>query len=148
MEVRGTIYFHPKFEFKNGYTSEKLILLLNTPSKDESYVFVKTTSQQKNKPLRPGCLKRQSLYFIPAGASFFQTNTWVQLYEIYEVKASDLDNNPDVKIIGNLNSKIVDKIIDCLFVAAGNDIPPIQKRLLRPPIQDSILKLKEKFRHT
>ena len=146
MEVRGTIYFHPKFKFKNGYTNEKLILLLNTPSKNEPYVFVKTTSQQKNKPLRPGCLKAQRLYFIPAGTSFFQTNTWVQLYEIYEMKASDLDNNPDVRIKGNLNSNVVDKIIDCLFVAAGDDIPPIQKRLLRAPIQDGILKLKEKFR--
>ena len=50
-----------------------------------------------------------------------------------------------MKVIGSLDSKTVDKIIDCLFVAQDDDIPMTQRKLLRPPIIDGILKLKEKF---
>ena len=41
---------------------------------------------------------------------------------------------------GSLNNKTVDKIIDCLFVTQDEDIPPIQRKLVRPPLQENILK--------
>lgn len=145
MKTRGAIYFHPSFEFKNGDTGKKLVLLLNTPSKNDPYLFVKTTSQQKDKPLRPGCIEERSLFFIPAGTTFFKENTWVELYERYTMRPNDVSKNKDMKLIGNLDIKTLDKIIDCLFAAEGDDIPPIHRRLLRPPLQESILKLKEKF---
>ena len=145
MQTRGAVYFHPSFEFKNGDTGRKLILLLNTPSKEEPYLFLKTTSQQKDKPLRPGCIEERSLFFISGGATFFKDNTWIQLYEIYEIPPYDVSRNKAMKIRGSLESKTVDKIIDCLFAAQDADISPLHRRLLRPPIQESILKLKEKF---
>ena len=145
MQTRGAIYFHPSFEFKNGDTGRKLVLLLNTPSKNDPYLFVKTTSRQKNKPLRPGCIEERSLFFIPAGTTFFKENTWVELYERYPMRPNDVSKNKDMKLIGNLDIKTLDKIIDCLFAAEGDDIPPIHRRLLRPPLKESILKLKEKF---
>jgi len=145
LQTRGAIYFHPSFEFKNGDTGRKLVLLLNTPSKNDPYLFVKTTSRQKNKPLRPGCIEERSLFFIPAGTTFFKENTWVELYERYPMRPNDVSKNKDMKLIGNLDIKTLDKIIDCLFAAEGDDIPPIHRRLLRPPLKESILKLKEKF---
>ena len=114
MHTRGAIFFHP----------------LNTPSKDEPYLFVKTTSQQKDKPLIPGCIEERSLFFIPVSKSFFKENTWIELYERYPMR---------------LDSKTLDKIIDCLFAAEDDDIPPIHRKLLRPALHESILKLKEKF---
>jgi len=145
LQVRGAIYHHPSLEFPNGETGNKLIILLNTPSKKEPYIFVKTTSQQKDKPLSPGCIKSSSLYFIPAGIDFFSENTWVQLYERYVMMPDDVDNNKDMKVIGSIDSKTVDKIINCLFDTQDYDIPPTQRKLLRPQILDYALKLKEKF---
>lgn len=145
MQIRGAIYYHPSFKFTNGETGKKLIILLNTPAKKEPYIFVKTTSQQKDKPLSPGCIKKRSLYFIPAGKSFFQENTWIELYERYVMMPEDVDKNKDMKVIGSLDSKTVDKIINCLFAAQDDDIPMTQRKLLRPPIIDGILKLKEKY---
>lgn len=145
MQTRGAVFFHPGFEFKNGKTGRKLILLLNTPSKNEPYLFVKTTSQRKNKPLSPGCIKERSLFFIPANTSFFKENTWVVLYERYPIRPNDIANKKVLKLIGHLDSKTLDKIIDCLFAAEDDDIPPIHRKLLRPVLHESILKLKEKF---
>jgi len=145
LQTRGAVYLHPSFEFKNGDIGRKLILLLNTPSKNEPYLFVKTTSQQKDKPLSSGCIVERSLFFIPAETTFFKENTWIELYELYPMRPNDVNSNKDMKVIGSLDSKTVDKIVDCLFAVSNDDIPPIQRRLLRPPIQESILKLKEKF---
>lgn len=145
MQTRGDIFFHPNFKFRNGSVGRKLLLLLNTPGKKETCIFVKTTSQQKNNPSRPGCIKERSLFFIPSGKTFFKEDTWIELYERYEMHPEDVDKNTDVQIIGSLDSKLVDKIIDCLFVSEDYDIPPIHRKLLRPQLQESILKLKKKF---
>ncbi len=146
MHTRGDIFLHPKYEFENGGTSRKLFVLLNTPTKNENYLFVKTTSQQKNKPINPGCIKKQSLFFISAGKTWFGVNTWVQLSHIYEMSQDDINKEENAGFTGgSLDNKTVDKIIDCLFTIQDEDIPPIQRKLLRPPLHESILKLKEKF---
>jgi hypothetical protein len=146
LHTRGEIFFHPEYEFENGGTSNKLFVLLNTPTKNQNYLFVKTTSRQTNKPLNPGCIKRQSLFFIPAGRTWFYVNTWVQLRQIYEMSQGDINKDENARFTdGSLNNKTVDKIIDCLFITQDEDIPPIQRKLLRPPFYESILKLKERF---
>jgi len=40
---------------------------------------------------------------------------------------------------------MIDDIVNCLFEAEEDNITPILKKLLRPPLQDSLLKLKDKF---
>ena len=50
----GTIYHHEELVFHNGMVGKKFILLLNDPSEGEPYLFVKTTSQRKNKPVQTG----------------------------------------------------------------------------------------------
>lgn len=67
MHARGTIFHHSQLVFHNGFTGKKYLVLLNTPSKTEPYIFVKTTSQQKDKPTMLGCIEERSLFFIPAG---------------------------------------------------------------------------------
>ena len=143
MVVRGTIFYHSKFPFKNGEVGPKYLILLNTPSEGGPYFLVKTTSQRKDKPITPGCIKRRSLFFIPARRTFFPQNTWAQLYQLYEEK--EVEKDPKFKIVGNLDSKMIDLIIECLLASQGNDISPHQKKLLKVPIGDSLLKLKEHF---
>ena len=40
---------------------------------------------------------------------------------------------------------MIGDIVNCLFEAEEDNIFPIFKKLLRPPIQDTLLKLKEKY---
>ena len=145
MQTRGAIYHHSKLTFHNGFIGKKYLILLNTPGKNEPYLFVKTTSQQKEKSTKAGCIKESSLFFIPAGKTFFKKDTWVQLYEIYEISPKDIDDKKEITIEGSLDVKMIDDIVSCLFLAEEDNISPIHKALLRPPLQDALQKLKDKF---
>ena len=145
MQTRGAIYHHSKLTFHNGFAGKKYLVLLNTPSKNESYLFVKTTSQQKDKPAKPGCIKERSLFFIPAGKIFFKKDTWTQLFEIYEFLPQDMDTNKDISVEGSLDVKMIDDIVNCLFLSEKDNISPIHRKLLRPRLYDSMLKLKDRF---
>lgn len=145
MQTRGAIYHHTRLVFHNGFIGKKYIILLNSPAKKESYLFVKTTSQQKDKPAKAGCIKERSLFFIPAGKTFFKKDTWVQLYELYEFTPDEIDNNKEIIVEGSLNAKMIDDIVNCLFLSEKDNIAGIHKGLLRPPMQDSLLRLKDNF---
>ena len=145
METRGAIYHHKQLVFQNGHIGKKYLILLNSPSKNEPYLFVKTTSQKKDRPTTPGCITQRSLFFIPAGKTFFKLDTWVQLFEIYSIPPKDIDTDKDITIEGSLNVTMIGDIVNCLFKAEEDNISPIFKKLLCPPIQDTLLKLKEKY---
>lgn len=72
-------------------------------------------------------------------------DTWVQLYEIYPFHPADIDSNKDMSIEGCLDVKMIEDIVNCLFEAEEENIAPIHKKLLLPPLQDSMRKLKQKF---
>jgi len=145
LQTRGAIFHHRQLVFHNGFIGKKYLILLNTPGKSEPYLFVKTTSQQKNKSATPGCIKNLSLFFIPAGQTFFPKDTWVQLYELYPIPSQDIDTNQDIALQGSLDVKMIDAIVNCLFEAEEDNIAPIHKNLLRPPMTDALQKLKAKF---
>lgn len=145
MHLRGVIFHHKQLIFHNGFVGKKYLILLNTPSGDEPYLFVKTTSQKKDKPTNRGCIKKRSLFFIPAGETFFRKDTWVQLFERYPIPPKDIESDSNISVEGQLDEKIIDDIVNCLFEAEEENIPCIHKKLLRPPLQDSLLKLQEKF---
>jgi len=116
----------------NGFTGKKYLILLNTPGKKEPYLFVKTNSQKKDKPSTAGCIKKRSLFFIPAGKTFFPKDTWVQLYDIYEFSPKDIDTNEDITVEGSLDTKMIDDIVNCLFEAEEDNIAPIHKNCSDP----------------
>jgi len=69
----------------------------------------------------------------------------VQLYEIYPILPKDVDTNKDISVEGSLDVKMIDDIVNCLFEAEEDNIAPVHKKLLRPPMQDALLKLKARF---
>lgn len=81
--MRGSVYLHRNLEFSNGEKGTKLLVQLNTPLKGEPYLFVRTTSRQKDRPKTPGCIQHLNLFFVEAGKPFFKMNTWIQLFPIY-----------------------------------------------------------------
>ncbi|MDL2122846.1 MAG: hypothetical protein LWX51_07125, partial [Deltaproteobacteria bacterium] len=117
MQIRGAIYHHSNLLFHNGFTGKKYLILLNSPRGKEPYLFVKTTSQKKEKPSTPNCIKDRSLYFIPAGKRFFKKDTWIQLYEIYTIFSNDIDNKKEITVEGSLDAETIDDIVNCLFLA-------------------------------
>ena len=54
-------------------------------------------------------------------------------------------DRPDIQIAGALNSKITQAIVGCLFESEEENLSPIIINLLRPPMHDALLRLKEKF---
>ncbi len=132
--------------FYNGGISNKYLILLNSPKRSEPYLFVKTTSQQKDKSKKTGCLENDSLFFIPTGTTFFQKDTWIQLHEIYPIQPDHIHNNSKIEFIRELDPKIIDDIVKCLFLTQNNDIPKIYRHLLWPPIEEYKMKLAEKFK--
>ncbi len=66
MTIQGAIFHNPKFKFYDGEIGNKLLVLLNTPSQNESCLFVKTTTKKKISPQLWGVLnivmKECSLY--------------------------------------------------------------------------------------
>lgn len=145
MAVRGTIYHHRQFVFKNGFAGKKYIILLNTPGPNDLYLFVKTTSQKRGKPSKPGCIENRSLFFIPAKTTFFVSDTWVQLHEIYSLTPDVVKKNSDLTKEGSLDLKLIEKIVNCLFLSSEDDILPDQRRLLKPPLEESLKKLQAKY---
>jgi len=145
LQARGAIYYHSSLKYLDGQIGIKYLILLNTPIKNEPYLFLKTTSQKKDKPSIPACIPKYKVFFIAAGGAFFWLDTWVQLHELYEFTPIEVDTNKDITVVGSLDTKIIDAIIDCLFKSEEENIAHNHKKLLRPQLQDSLLKLKEKF---
>lgn len=145
MAVRGTIYHHRRLVFKNGFAGKKYIILLNTPGPNDPYLFVKTTAQKKDKPSKPGCIENRSLFFIPAKTTFFESDTWIQLHEIYSITPDVVIKDSDITEEGRFDLKLIEKIVNCLFLSSEDDISPDHRRLLRPPLEESLKKLQAKF---
>lgn len=150
MSVRGAIYFKPEFKFHNGEISDKLIVLLNTPSKNDDYLFVPTTSQKKIRSKTTGCVKYYGAgeFFIPvATTTFFNSDTWIILGEIYPISRTAIHTDPEYIMLrgATLPSKLIDEIVACLFKHHGDDIPEMYEPLIRPKIADWKQQLAQKF---
>jgi hypothetical protein len=52
--IPGSVLFHRNFKFSDGESADKLLVVLS-PAKNGQILAVKTTSQQKRRPLKDGC---------------------------------------------------------------------------------------------
>ena len=115
---KGTILFHEKFRFVNGELGEKLLIILNTPDpKVGSYLLCRVTSKESNKPRAFGCHEDLSLFFLPANHDFFEKDTWVQLYEIFQFDAATLlqDHfNKQLNVLGKLQDLTIRQLMNCI----------------------------------
>lgn len=97
---RGSILYHTAFQFHNGETSPKLLIVLNTPKKSQPYLCCKTTSKPKY-PDTEGCHSESDLYVLNANTDSFPEKTWVQFHELYEFD-----------VVGLLNAHLKDRVLD------------------------------------
>ncbi len=129
---KGTILFHRDFQFLNGQSGEKLIIVLNTPKDKEPYLCCKTTSKQKFNIDKEGCHSQQNIYVINPNFDWFRMKTWVQFHELYEFEApkflqAHFNGSLDVK--GELKENTVRAIVNC--IKRSDDVSKYNLSLLR-----------------
>ncbi|MBW1650039.1 MAG: hypothetical protein JRJ44_05095 [Deltaproteobacteria bacterium] len=75
--LRGATFHNSNFKFHDGAIGNKILVLLNTPTKKESCLLVKTTSQKKNKPSTYGCFLyyKTGIFFLPKKTTFLKEDT-------------------------------------------------------------------------
>lgn len=125
--MRGRIYFHDKFGFHDGGYGKKYIVLINNPQDLDPYLFLKVTSQQKNKPNAYGCHIKQRVFYIPCGKTYFKIDTWLQLHEIYEFSRAKLLRDGIDKVLvhkDTLSLQIINEVTNCLLKSSIDDIEP------------------------
>jgi len=111
------VLYHLNFQFKDGETGQKLLIILNTPRNDEPYLCCKTTSKQKFDLDKEGCYSNKNIYVLNPTKDCFSLKTWVQFYDIYEFHASTFLQahfNGDIKIKGKLLINAINAIVNCI----------------------------------
>jgi hypothetical protein len=88
----GSVLLYPKFEFPNGKTSDKRLIILYRPKyEDEDYIFALTTRNKRSLYFNQlGCQK--NCYHLGAGQDkCFEEETWIQFDEIQFLSPKTLD---------------------------------------------------------
>ncbi|HOX84795.1 MAG TPA: hypothetical protein PKW76_16925 [bacterium] len=90
--IAGTVLFIKDFKFADGGTSNKLLIILNTPQKGEPYLVCPTTSQKNHRKPDLGCHSEDNYFYIDEKQDSFKLNTWVIFHRIYSFLTEDILN--------------------------------------------------------
>ncbi|KAB2891389.1 MAG: hypothetical protein F9K32_04500 [Desulfobulbaceae bacterium] len=146
MYSRGAVFFDDNFRYLNtpGETGEKILILINTPKSDDHLILVKTTSQQHSKPQLPGCIdSHHKIFYMPVGSDILSKNTWIQLDDHFLFQQQHAAKV--FKHLGNLKPKTIKNIVDCFLLHNEDDLSPIIKNMILPPVSQGIQALAAKF---
>ncbi len=93
MKAGDVIYFI-NFKFSDGTFAKKILIILNTPQKDEPYLVCLTTSVYKKwRTKELGCHANKNYYFVDSRQDNFNTDTWIVFEKIYELDVAKLLNS-------------------------------------------------------
>ncbi len=112
----GTILHDKEFQFSDGLTGNKLIIILSNYGRN--YLVAVTTSQQHSKNRVKGCQlnDKPANYFIPKNSTWFEEDTWVLLNEVVEVDFDILSYKKEGRIAlekSVLPSTLMKDILNC-----------------------------------
>ncbi len=114
--IPGSIVLYRKFTFHDGDQADKRLVVLNSGGK-KPYLVLRTTSKQKAGRLaKEGCHSKDGYYFLSAKRDHFPKDTWILLYEPYELNAGNFLQAKfagDAEIIGQIKPETVRAIITC-----------------------------------
>jgi hypothetical protein len=128
----GKVYFDPNFQFSDGAVGEKLFVVLGKDN--DFYTVAKTTSQQHERTVTPGCQGAESNFhswFIPVtNGRLFLVDTWVCLDEFYTLRKVPTDANFRAGLF-RLKSRIADPcdLLACALLSEDLRAPD-ERRLL------------------
>ncbi len=112
----GSIVEYKQFKFYDGAQADKLLIVLNAGG-GKPYLVIKTTSQpRQGRKANEGCHAAEGYYFLPAKRDNFRKETWVLLYEYYELSAAEFLKahfTGAARITGTLREETLRAIINC-----------------------------------
>lgn len=128
----GKIILHPNFVFHDGAVSNKILISLGT--KDDTTVFVKTTSKGYRYDHTFGCQCKHRFpnFHLVQNCCLLAKPTWVCLNEYYEFDRRTLEikyASGDYKFIGDLNQDLTDRLVQCAIET--DDISIHQEKIVR-----------------
>ena len=128
----GTILYDTDFEYRDGESGDKLLILLNN-GEVGFYIVVKTTSNGIFKSRKSGCqLKdKHPNFFLPKGSCWFDKDTWVGLNEFFPFDAKELLNkhfSRQLEIKAYLSFKITKSLLACAI--RSDDIILLHRNIL------------------
>lgn len=128
---QGSILLHKNFQFSDGGIADKLLVVLSLV-KDGKVLVVKTTSQQRRRPLKDGCHPdvRESVFVFNANLGGFKKTTWIILDPIMmdaNLLAKCVEDGA-VRKLFVLNSIDTKAIINCL--RRCDEVSPIHLEFL------------------
>lgn len=115
---QGAVFFFKDFEFKDGETGDKLIVVLNKeydPKKD--LIICKTTSRQKFRNFQQGCNKKFNYFCFFKNQTPFKKHTWLLLDDLYSIEASKFLNarfQKKLNKIGDIEFSLLKGLIKCI----------------------------------
>lgn len=86
----GAILFHKQFAFHDGAKADKLLVVLGATK--NHLIVAKTTSQGTRYRNDHGCQasNRFPAFLLTLGCCFLRKNTWVCLFEFYEISIPEI----------------------------------------------------------
>lgn len=117
--LKGTVFYHRNFKFKDNKKGDKLLIVLNSPviSQSQPFLFCKTTSHPKYNISQEGCYSHKNIYYLMANSDFFRENTWIQFHEIYEYNSRQLLQKKvtgDIEVLGELKESTTNVLVKCI----------------------------------
>lgn len=94
MPQPGEVYFHSRFQYEDGTTGTKLIVVLNQQGEESLCLILKTTSQPaRYKNAQKGCNPTLEVFYIPANWQGFDLPTYIQLLPIFPLTLQEFIRN-------------------------------------------------------
>ena len=132
----------PSGEYVGGQKQASVIIFNECPKVVDRF-------RQKIRSKAADCVKHygRGEFFVPAGTSSLNDKTWIILSEIYPISPTTIQNDREYTRLREvtLPSKLMDKIIDCLFKHHSDDVPEMYEHLIRPKVDDWKQQLAQKF---
>jgi len=130
--VPGCIFHWKEFQFADGDSADKFIVMLGTKS-GCNYLAVVATSKKHHRTFTPGCHADDGYYHIPGGRKdWFPKDTWLLLAAPYELDPTEMMRlavqEKKITVAGQLREQVANAIRNCLKLCP--DVSPAQLALL------------------
>lgn len=119
MSQPGAILYYQDFTFEDGTKRDKFFVVLNPVDVAVSCLVLKTTSQSKRyEGVAKGCNQEKHVFFVPVGwQKCFESNTYIQLPQIFEIPTVELLQgalSKQIRLLTPLSDDCLKELKSCL----------------------------------
>ena len=127
---RGDILFIPAFQFPDGGSADKLLIVMNDPKNTAGKIYMVITTSQQKGDLRQRnascqCQPKRKEFFFPAGP-FFAKDTWALLNRTPVIRSTqEIQNALNAKrcsVVNTLSDDVVNAVTNCISGHCSDDL--------------------------